>query len=139
MAGSTCSRWSSNVGPWYQGVDGDRSTAWTTLRYNQQLGPGGLKDGVGLVLDLGASHEVTELDLTTVGSPTGVSVYVSPTDPADLRGLEVAGKGVLTGTKGTISLDEPATGHYVVVWLTQLPAVPGGFRGEIADAVVKGE
>jgi hypothetical protein len=120
-------------------VDGDPSTAWTTLRYKQQLGPGGLKDGVGLVLDLGASHEVTELDLTTVGSPTGVSVYVSPTNPADLHGLDLAGKGVLTGTKGTISLDEPATGHYVVVWLTQLPAVPGGFRGEIADAVVKGD
>ena len=30
-------------------------------------------------------------------------------------------------------------GRYVVVWLTSLPAVSGGFRGEVADVVVKGE
>ena len=39
------------------------------MTYSQQLGPGGLKTGVGLLLDLGASGEVGEVDLTLVGEP----------------------------------------------------------------------
>ena len=38
-----------------------------------------------------------------------------------------------------MSFDKPATGRYVVVWLTELPAVPGGFRGAVAAVVVKGD
>jgi hypothetical protein len=120
-------------------VDGDPATSWQTSRYDQQFGPAGLKTGVGLVLDLHGSHDVSGVDLTTVGSPTGVSIYVSPTDPSDLQGLQVAGKTTVAGTKGAVSLSEPVTGRYVVVWLTQLPRVANGFRGEIAGVVVKGE
>ena len=71
-------------------VDHDPSTAWTTSRYDQQFGPGGLKTGVGLVLDLHGSHSVSEVDLTTVGFPTSVSVYVLATDPTNLVGQTAA-------------------------------------------------
>jgi serine/threonine protein kinase len=120
-------------------VDGHADTAWSTLDYKQQFGAAGLKTGVGLVLDLHGSHQVSEVDLTTVGSPTAVSIYVSPTDPGNLEGLSPAGSTEVTGTSGNVALDRPATGRYVVVWLTKLPAAPGGFRGEIAEAVVKGD
>ena len=40
-------------------VDGDPATAWRTLAYKQNFGPGGLKTGVGLVLDLGAARDVS--------------------------------------------------------------------------------
>jgi hypothetical protein len=128
-----------NAGEAPLAVDGDPKTSWTTLRYDQQFGAGGLKSGLGLVLDLGASHAVSQLDLTTVGSPTSVSVYVSATDPQNLVGLKVAGSAEVTGTRGTVSFDQPVTGRYVVIWLTELPAVSGGFRGGIAEAVVKGD
>ena len=55
--------------------------------YNQNFGPGGLKTGVGLILDLGDTREVSGVDLTFVGEPTGVSLYVTdkpPTAVADL-------------------------------------------------------
>ena len=120
-------------------IDGNPSTAWQTSRYDQQFGPAGLKTGVGLVLDLGSSHEVSTVALTMVGSPTSISIYVSPRSPSNLVGLDVAGRTDVTGTKGTVTLDGPATGRYVVVWLTRLPAVPGGFRGSIAEAVVSGD
>ncbi len=121
-------------------VDGNPATFWQTSRYDQQFGPGGLKAGVGLVLDLHGSHDVSEVDLTTVGTPTGVSIYVSPTDPQTLQGLQVAGTTEITGTdRGTVTLGQPVKGRYVVVWLTKLPAVSGGYRGGIAGAVVKGE
>ena len=35
-------------------------TAWRTMTYTQNLGPGGLKTGVGLIVDLGADHDVCE-------------------------------------------------------------------------------
>ena len=47
-----------------------RTTAWTTLTYKQQLGPGGLKRGVGLLVDLGQSRAVRRVELTLVGQPT---------------------------------------------------------------------
>ena len=37
------------------------------------------------------------------------------------------------GTELEIALDEPATGRFVTVWLTSLPAVDGGFRGAVAE------
>jgi len=120
-------------------VDGDPSTSWQTSRYDQQFGPAGLKTGVGLVLDLGATHDVTEVDLTTLGAPTDVQVYVAAQDPTTLQGLKPAGESTITGTRGTVSVDPATGGRYVVVWLTRLPVVPGGFRGGVAEAVVKGE
>ena len=75
-------------------VDGDPATAWRTSTYFDQLGPPpGLKTGVGLVVDLGERREFTRIDLTTVGSPTDVSYFVSDTDPTGVAGLESIGRG----------------------------------------------
>jgi hypothetical protein len=120
-------------------VDGRPATTWQTLTYNENFGPGGLKTGVGVVLDLGAVHHVSSVDLTTVGSPTKVSIFLSRTSPSSLQGLAPAGGTTVNGTTGSVSLPPGSSGRYVVVWLTSLPAVPGGFRGEIAEAVVKGD
>ena len=105
-------------------VDGNPATAWTTSRYDQQFGPAGLKTGVGLVLDLGAGHDVSEVDLTTVGSPTGVQVYVTAHGPANLQGSKSPASRRSPDPRHRL-LDQPATGRYVVVWLTRLPAGPG--------------
>ena len=120
-------------------VDGDPTTAWSTQTYTQNLGPGGLKTGVGLVLDLGADHDVTEVDLTRGGSPTPVQIYVTDQKPTGLQGSASRATTTVTGTHGEVSLDPAPSGRYVVVWLTQLPATAGGFRGQVAEVVVKGD
>jgi hypothetical protein len=119
-------------------VDGDEATAWRTNRYNDQLGPPpGLKTGVGLVVDLGQSRDVSQVDVTTLGGSTSLSLYVTEQRPTTVDGLapvdEAAGEGTLQ-----MRLDTPATGRYVTVWLTALPAVEGGFRGEVAEVRVAG-
>ncbi len=81
-------------------VDGNPATSWQTSKYRQQFGPAGLKTGVGLVLDLHRSHEVTAVDLTTVGSPTGISIYVTDEDPQNLQGLRPAGTSPDLGHQG---------------------------------------
>jgi serine/threonine protein kinase len=117
-------------------VDGDPATSWTTETYLQQLGPGGLKTGVGLVIDLNGEHDVSEVDLTLSGS-TGVQLFVTDSAPASLRGLTPV-QSLTAGPQETIALDQPAAGRFLVVWLTSLPAVNGGFRGEVAEVEVRG-
>jgi hypothetical protein len=119
-------------------VDGDPATTWRTMTYEQQFGPGGLKSGVGVTLDLGESAEVSAVDVTLVGAPTQLSVYVTDRAPTDVAGLTAAGSASADGPRARVELDSPASGRFVVVWLTGVPEIPGGFRGEVAEVVVRG-
>ena len=58
-------------------VDGDPGTSWSTSTYQQQLGPGGLKSGVGLLVDLGSSREVGVLELDLAGEGTTFAAYLT--------------------------------------------------------------
>lgn len=119
-------------------LDGDPATSWNTLTYRQQLGPSGLKSGVGLQLDLGTAQNLRQVQLDLGGSPTSVSIYVTAEPVTSVDGLEAAGSAEITGEEGTVDLAEGTTGQYVTVWLTSLPSVSGGFRGEIAEVRVLG-
>lgn len=118
-------------------VDGDASTSWRSMTYDQDMGPGGLKTGVGLTIDLGTSHEVSQVDLVLVGAPTGVSLYVTDEAPTGVRTLSPAAS-VTAKVRQRITLDEAVTGRYVTVWLTSLPQIDTGYRGEIAEVAVRG-
>jgi hypothetical protein len=118
-------------------VDGDPATAWRTVTYEQDLGPTGLKTGVGLRLDLGSSQEVSEVDLTLGGAPSDVSLYLSDDDPPGVAG-ETPVATVTADDQERVPLDEPATGRFLTIWFTSLPEAEGGFRGEVAEVVVRG-
>ena len=120
-----------------QAVDGDPATAWRSLTYKQNFGPSGLKTGLGLVVDLGESSDISEIQLRLLGKPTDVSIYISEVAPSDVEGLTPAATSTI-GRRGTLTLDEPVAGQYVTVWLTSLPQVGSGFRGELAEIVVLG-
>jgi hypothetical protein len=121
-------------------VDGDPSTSWRTVDYKDQLGPKrpALKSGVGLLIDLRHSYTVSTVDLTLVGSPTAVSIYVTDDKPTSVAGLTPAATTEVTGTTATMRISPAAAGRYVVVWLTALPQVKGGFRGMVAEVGVAG-
>lgn len=118
-------------------LDGDPATGWRTSTYTQQLGPSGLKTGVGIVVDVGASRAVAAVDLVLTGQPTAVSLFITDQDPSGVAGLTAAATAQ-AGARVTLTPDEPTTGRYVVVWLTALPAVRDGFRGQIDEVVVRG-
>lgn len=119
-------------------VDGDPATAWRTLTYEQNLGPGGLKTGVGLLLDLGEVQDVTTIDVTFLGEPTSFSLFVTDEAPTEVERLEPAATGTADSTRARVTLDEPVTGRFVTLWLTSIPAVSDGFRGEVAEITVRG-
>jgi hypothetical protein len=50
-------------------VDGDAATVWRTERY-RSAAFGGLKPGVGLLVDLGAPTPVSSVELTTLPGTT---------------------------------------------------------------------
>lgn len=120
-------------------IDGDPDTEWTTKTYRDPFGPKGLKDGVGLLLDLGARQQVSAVEVTLGGGGTDLELRAAARrgdDPDDYRGLtEVADA---TG-KTELRLPKPVQARYLLLWLTSLPAVDASdYRGSISEVVVRG-
>jgi hypothetical protein len=119
-------------------VDGDPATSWTTLTYKQQLGPAGLKRGVGIVVDLGRSRAVRRVDLSLVGQPTSLSLYLTDDLPDNPEVLKPVGQVDASGADASVDLEAAPSGRYLTIWLTALPHVAEGFKGGIVDLVVAG-
>jgi hypothetical protein len=121
-------------------IDGKPGTGWRTLTYKDDPHLGGLKSGVGLVLDLGSQQQVGSLSITLVGAPTDVEVHVTPPGvadaPAELADTRRVAGTTVEGTQAVIRLDPKPRTRFVVVWLTKLPPAAGGFRGEVAEVAV---
>jgi putative peptidoglycan lipid II flippase len=128
--------------------DGDPTTAWTTSTYLNFSTLGNLKDGVGLLIDLGKQREVTTVDLTLSGGPTAFTVYADPgaSSPPDTVDDLTAVDEVSTkpaapdeAVQASVTSDDPVRTRYLVVWLTDLPPNgEGDFEGSIAEMVVRG-
>jgi putative peptidoglycan lipid II flippase len=123
-------------------VDGNVRTGWTTTTYFGQAALGGLKDGVGVVLDLGGPRELSSLRIQLAGGATDVSVYASSPgaeEPRSLKGLRRIAVLDGAGPDASVSLPAGLLTRYVVVWLTALPEIePDNFRGEIREITVQG-
>jgi putative peptidoglycan lipid II flippase len=120
-------------------VDGNPKTAWRTLTYygNPQLG--GLKAGVGLLIDLGSQVQVREVDVTLIGQPNALSLLVAPGEdqaPSNPSGFSVAASYQGDSTEVALAPSEPVTTRFLVVWLTSLPPAPGGYQGAVAEVSV---
>jgi putative peptidoglycan lipid II flippase len=123
-------------------VDGNVRTGWRTTTYFGQANLGGLKTGVGVVLDLGGPRELSSVRVRLAGGPTDVSVYASSpgaSEPRSLKGLRRIAELDAAGPDASVSLPSGFLTRYVVVWLTELPEVePDNFRGEIREITVQG-
>ena len=122
-------------------VDGDPATGWQTSTYYNNPALGGLKSGVGVLLDLGGDRAPASVAVRFKGQPTSVEVYAASSGvtqaPAALDQLNKVGAEPRATTSTTIRLDGTPRTRYLLVWLTRLPPVPGGYRGEITDIAVR--
>ncbi len=123
-------------------IDGNVTTGWRTTTYFGQAALGGLKDGVGVVLDLGGPRELSSLRIRLAGGPTDVSVYASSpgaSEPRTIKGMTKIATLDAAGQDASVTLPSGFFTRYVVVWLTKLPEVePNSFRGEIREITVEG-
>ena len=125
--------------------DGKPDTAWTTLVYKGSAKLGGLKKGVGYIVDLGQPVSVGTVSLVLVGQPTAVELRVPAGDPATVTSPPMANAAQWTivatngaaGTSVDLSPSKAVTTQFVMVYITSLPAVTGGFKAGIAEVAVK--
>ena len=120
-------------------IDGDASTAWTTVCYKDRYLGG--KRGVGLVLDLGAVHTGTvTIDIGSV--PFQLRVYGAPDgeQPADFRGWGEPIGRVDSREARAVQVPIVAPARYVLVSLVELGEGEGctenPYKGEIREIVV---
>ena len=110
-------------------TDGSASTSWRTEHYNSQ-DFGGLKDGLGLVLNAGSSVKLAQL---TVSTPTpGFTAEIQVGD-SQSGPFTADSSSQTVGATTTFTLDGKS-GQYYVVWITQLPP---GLRAEISEVTAK--
>jgi hypothetical protein len=120
-------------------ADGDPGTAWKTMTYYNNPRLGLLKDGVGLVVDLGSPTKVSQVQLSMRGRPNEVELLVpggngEPTSTDGMRSVAQAPNG---GENITLTPGQPLTSRYLVVWLTSLPPASDGYQGQVAEIVVR--
>ena len=102
-------------------IDNDVATTWRTERYHERNFSGD-KPGVGFVLDLGAEGKVNGVAIDALDAGWNGSVYVANSAAGSLATWGPARAHAKNlAARGTIELDEPAYGRFVLVWATLLP------------------
>ncbi|MEO7422688.1 MAG: hypothetical protein ABIU87_09875 [Ornithinibacter sp.] len=105
-------------------IDGDPSTGWNSENYRSDAF-GGLKKGLGIVLDLGAEKTPKSVELV-LPFASDLEVLVGP--KAGLEGATKVGESKGKSGTVTIAIDKPVAGQFVVIWFTQLTADDRGKR-----------
>jgi serine/threonine protein kinase len=112
--------------------DGDPLTAWKSENYYD----GTLnKPGVGMLFDLGSPQTVTGFRLQTPDPGYLFSVVVGD---GDWRGMVADARRTFTAADDMRESIEPATGRYVLLWITTVVHTDDGNRAEVGEFRVVG-
>lgn len=112
-------------------VDANTATAWTSDRYTSAQF-GGLKKGVGLLLDLGSAQTVTSVQVQLAAGGGTIQLR---TASGTALGPEL---DTVQNAAGTVTLRPraPLQASQLVLWFTLAAKVEGGYRAEVAEVVV---
>ncbi len=125
-------------------ADGDPETRWRTVQYRGNPKLGGIKRGVGLVVDLGTAQPVSKVIVSLSGNGTTVQARVPEGDAASVsepamasdRRWRTMSEQASVGRTATLAFDSSVTTRYVLVYLTSLPKEGDGYRGGIYELEV---
>ena len=124
--------------------DDDPATAWETVRYDNNPQLGGLKEGVGLLLDLGHLTRVRAVSVGLQGVGTSLEIRAAPdaftdTPSGSPDDYPVVDSVERAGDRADFSFDRPITTRFLLVWLTSLPSEGlASYRGRVSDIQVLG-
>ena len=121
-----------NAGAVANAFDGDSSTAWETVRYETSTF-GGLKSGVGLLVDLGQPTPVARVELVTGGSGATFELRVADALGARPEDYEVVARATAEDNLAVLTPPPGTNARWYLVWVTGLREVEGGFRAAIAE------
>jgi hypothetical protein len=112
--------------------DGDVTTGWYSENYRTEQF-GGLKEGLGVIVDLGPNKKPQTVELV-IPVATSVEVYVGPEN----RREGATKVGEKAEAQDTVKFEVPAdvSGQYIIVWFTGLTTDDEGKRRAWLNEVV---
>ncbi|MFT4042459.1 MAG: murein biosynthesis integral membrane protein MurJ [Gordonia sp. (in: high G+C Gram-positive bacteria)] len=109
------------------------SPAWHTDSYRASPAFGGLKNGLGLIFDLGGDTAVQTVTITTPTPGFTVELRTSPVATPTLARTSVVARGAVDSPTTSFTIAHPQKSPYLMVWITSLPtSSPGSFQAQIA-------
>ncbi len=102
-------------------IDDDPTTAWTTDTYHGSRNFGGLKPGVGLLLDLGRPKRVSAARLLLSAAGADIELRAGDAPPQQASDLAVVGTAAGAAQSSRLTLKAPTTARYWLLWITSLP------------------
>jgi putative peptidoglycan lipid II flippase len=118
-------------------VDGFPNTAWSTSRYRTARF-GGIKSGVGLLLDLGSPHAIHAVEVALTAPGAKVELRVTDTPPGTGADAADAFRLVAASLDGHLVASLQPTGgavqaRFLLIWITSLPKEGDGYRVGISE------
>jgi len=134
---------SDDPGETQNALGGQQGKFWHTSFYRGSPKFGNLKDGVGLIIDMGSA---VRLDQVAVQFGTQccahVNIEIGNSNSPSAKGsfTTVATSATASGTT-TFPVSSSATGRYVLIWFTYLPPLAGSpneYQAQIYDVSIHG-
>ncbi|WP_233625318.1 protein kinase family protein [Actinoplanes sp. ATCC 53533] len=133
-------------------VDDDDETGWETQRFQNRSNFGNLKAGMGVLINLGKPHHVSEIQVVSSASGVAMDIREGTSDPGDSRTgddqvvktYKRLGDGDTEKTIGTKAIftvfDDAKTYQYLLVFLSDLPRADDGdgYKIKVTDIAVYG-
>ncbi|MGU3291243.1 murein biosynthesis integral membrane protein MurJ [Williamsia sp. M5A3_1d] len=121
---------STNVGNIITG----QGPAWSTDTYRGGPRFGNLKNGLGLMFTLDRAAAVRTVTVRTPNPGIALQIRMSPSASAGFGETTQVAAATVDRPTTTITVAQPRSAPYVLVWLTSLPqGARGGFQGTISQ------
>jgi hypothetical protein len=128
-------------------VDGDEETEWNTDHYRRNPKFGGLKPGMGILIDLGEPRQVTSIRVQFTAAGATAQMRYGDSDPGsssagddqihrtykDLGQPEVAEANWAFG-----GFDESTKYRYLMLWITEMPPDDGQYQIGVQEIAIQG-
>ncbi|MEV4251923.1 protein kinase family protein [Spirillospora sp. NPDC049652] len=113
---------------------GGHGRSWQSAGYHGE-NFGKLKNGLGVVFDMGRKVKVDSVRVDTAGV-SGAPVELRVGDSKSLGSLRVIGKASSQSSTFPIKAEKAGTGQYVCIWFTT--PVPDGFKAKLSEVTILG-
>ena len=104
---------------------------WSTVVY-KSASFGGLKPGVGLLLDLRTVRALHRVQVGFAAPGVHVELRVADVRPEKETDARTVASAVATGEVAVLTPPAGTTARFVLVWITQLPRDGKGYRAGVA-------
>jgi len=116
-------------------IDGKPDTAWRTDDYKSAKF-GGLKTGMGVLLDLGDTKTVHKVTIEFQEAGAAVELRYSDSQSSSPDGYHTAATQPNAPATVTFTLTKPIPARYLLIWLTTLPPHNGQYGAGVAEVHV---